>query len=148
MLDSTSEPAVNEDCADDLALNLTQQVRHQIIATMTHKGVPVSDPEAMTILLKTMDGMDKVALGKKRIKVDEGTANAGQAAAAAIIARVLQAASNASNKPYTSTVPVNREIPTLSLDVPRPMLVSGEIDIAPTQMTYDVFMAENVHIPD
>ena len=127
---------------DDEVLQFTQSKRMEIVNKLTAKGIPTDSNDDMGNLLKTLDGMDRVALGRKRIKADEGIAGANQAAAAAVIATLLQKANSGGAKPFQSDTLVDREIPVLGNDIPAPVLVDGETETAPSQMSYDGFMAK------
>lgn len=132
---------------DDQILQYTQGKRQEIVSKLTAKGIPTDDSKQMQALLATLDGMDRVALGKKRIKADEGIAGANQAAAAAVIATLLQKAGSAGMRPFEAVDVIPRTPPTLGSDIPEPVLVKGETDTVTQQMSYEAFQAAN-QLPD
>lgn len=139
---SLQNPIQQTQDVDDQVLDFTQTKRREIVDKLTASGIPVTDNEQMSTLLKTLDGMDRVALGKKRIKADENIAGANQAAAAAVVAHLLQKAGNAGIAPFQSATLVDRVPPTLGADIPRPVLVEGEMDVVTPQLSYDTFIEQ------
>lgn len=136
-----------EPMSDDQALQYTQGLRKQIIGTLTKGGtqLPVADKNQMAIILQAADGLDRAALGNKRIKVEE-QANKTQEEAAGIIGQLLQTVT--SQKPFEAidveSRPV-REAPALPADVPPPTLVDGETATTAPQQDYASFM--DAHAP-
>jgi len=128
--------------SDDSVLDYTQTKRLEIVDKLTAGGIPVTDNDQMNTLLKTLDGMDRVALGKKRIKADEGLASANQAMAATVISELLRKANSGGVKPFVVENAVERPTPVLGNEVPPPVLVEGETDVLAPQMSYDTFMAK------
>ena len=128
-------PAMNE----DEVLDYTHQKRVEIVNALTEKGVPKDDPKVLGALLQTLDGMDRSALGKKRIKVEE-KANATQEQASGIIAQLLQKVTSAN--PYEVQNAPARIAPTLPAAVPPPSLVEGETATVAPQQNYDSFVAQ------
>lgn len=126
---------------DDSILAHSHELRKRIVNTLTDDGtkIPVADPRQMAALLQTLDGMDRQALGNKRIKVEE-QANKTQEQAAGLIAGLLQKVT--SQKPFEAVGVVAREVPTLPADVPPPRLVEGETATVAVQQDYDSFVAQ------
>ena len=119
-----------------LDLDYTRSKRMQLINSITEKGVP-ADLKDRSILLQALDGMDRAALSKMKIKSDEGISN-GQAAAAAILAELF-------NDPRTRNVGKSNDlvgsVQVLSIAVQPDQLLPGELDINPVAESYDSFMA-------
>lgn len=119
---------------DDLAY--TRSKRKQIIEHITAKGIP-EDVKMQSILLQSLDGMDRAALGKMKIKSDEGVSSA-QLAAAAIMATIF-------NDPRVKTIgktdSATREVPILDTSLPQVELVEGELDIDPKGDSFEAFAA-------
>lgn len=132
---------------DDQILQFTQGKRQEIVSKLTAKGIPTDDSKQMQALLATLDGMDRVALGKKRIKADEGLAGANQAMAAGVIATLLQRAGSAGVRPFEVLDAPPRTPPVLGSEIPDPVLVKGETDTVTQQMSYEAFQAAN-QLPD
>jgi hypothetical protein len=127
---------------EDQVLNFTQRKRQQIVTQMMGaEGEKLKDLERgdKMVLLQALDGMDRSALGKKRLKTDEKTAASAQAAAA-LIAQVLTAPGI--NHAGRGDAP-RAAIPTLPTDIPDPQLVPGEIATDAPQMDVDTFMAQS-----
>lgn len=127
---------------EDHILAYVHQERLKLYSKLTSTAVgadgDVNDPKLATTILKDMSSD---ALGRKRIKVDEKIVDSG-AAAAQILAHVLRGA--AQHKPWVATQPTEREAPVLGSEVPRPLLVAGELDaVGGTQETYETFTARN-----
>lgn len=136
-MSSTPEPVVRE--SDDEILTHSHELRKRIVNKLTNNGtaIPVDDRAQMTALIQTLDGMDRQALGNKRIKVEE-QANRTQEQAASTIASLLQAVT--AQRPFEQAIPVvAREVPTLPATVPPPQLVEGETAVTAQQHDYDSF---------
>jgi hypothetical protein len=128
--------------SDDQVLSYTQRKRQQIVTEMMGtNGEKLKNLERgdKMVLLQALDGLDRSALGKKRLKTDEKTAASAQAAAA-LIAKVLTAPGV--SQAGTANVP-RAAIPSLPTDIPDPMLVPGEIATDAPQMDVDTFMAQS-----
>jgi hypothetical protein len=128
---------------EDQVLNYTQRKRQQIVTQMMGaKGEKLKDLERgdKMVLLQALDGMDRSALGKKRLKTDEKI-GASQAAAAALIAKVLTAPGI--NQAGMASGITRASVPVLPAEVPDPVLVPGEIATDAPQMDVDTFMAQS-----
>lgn len=123
---------------DDKDLEYTRQVRMDLIKSMTKTGMPTDNRDRMT-LLSTLDGIDRVAIAKKKIKSDEGISNS-KAMAAETIAMLFM------DPRLKKTLEVKpdetREIPKLRNDLETPKLVEGELEITQQQESYDSFMSK------
>ena len=124
---------------EDQVLAYTHNKRKIIVDTLMTKGVP-EDVGTAKVLIATLDGMDKSALTRKKIKVEE-RANVHVEQAATIIAKILTmgAATNA----FKTAEPVERVIPTLPTEIPDPVLVDGETSVVGSNHTFETFMAAN-----
>ena len=132
---------------DEVDLDYTRSKRRAIVDKLTDKGIP-DDPEALNIILKTLDGIDRPALVKMRIKADEGISNQ-QATSAAALAQLYM-------NPKSKQRPVEivdlgaddvRQIPELPQDLVAPSILPGELDVSPQQDTYDSFMERQPEQP-
>lgn len=123
------------DFTEDEVLTFTKTKRMELAKALTEKGAP-TDKDNQTILLHTLDGLDRSSLGRLKIKAEE-QANKTTGAAAAVIAKVLAQAGHAL---YQTDTPVARETPALPSYIPDPEIVEGELDVSPQQMNYDTFM--------
>ena len=124
----------NKQLDDDEILDYVHTKRTEIITSLTKSGVP-SDVDTLRVLITALKDMDSQAINKKRIRVEEKTSDL-QAQSAALIARVLMSTDTKININNIHNV-----MPSLPKDIPAPMLVDGEIDIFPTEITYDTFIS-------
>jgi len=126
---------------DDQILALTQSIRIKAIRHLTGKAIQTGglpgDIEDRDALKHHLDGLEKVALSRKKIAVDQQT-NAGMAAAAGMIAGVLRQTSQ-----YYGTPVSNENVvpPTLGDEIPDPDLVPGETEVDTPQLEYNSFVA-------
>lgn len=129
---------------EDAALSYTQKKRQQIItAMMGENGEKLNSLERgdKMVVLQALDGMDRAALGRKRLKTDEKI-GASAAATAALIAQVLQAPGAQQHGMVVDGV-ITRVVPQLPADIPEPQVVPGEMDGEAAQMDYETFMAQS-----
>lgn len=143
----SEQTQVAEVVNDDQVLDYTQGIRRQLIGHLTKDGKMPADLKEQSMLLQTLDGMDRVALGRKRIKVEE-KANNNQAAMAGLVAHMLTNVRrgrglNADGTPIAAagSAPA-RSAPVLSDSIPEPVLVPGETSAAPMRMSWEDFTSE------
>lgn len=126
---------------EDQDLQFAQGVRKKLVGDLTKTGMP-QDKESRMILLQALDGMDRSALGRKRIKVEED-AGKNQAQFSGVIADLLrQQNPNAAVIASQASGAVSRPAPVLGSEVPDPILVEGETSTANSQLTYDSFISK------
>lgn len=131
---------------EDQVLAFTQFKRQQIANQLLADGKLPEDPKMAKLALDVLDGMDRAALGRKRIKVEE-KANQNQEQAAALIAEVLNKVGSyrAPALPQGTII----DVPKLGNDVPEPELVPGETsDIGSQSETYETFTARMFQQPN
>ena len=133
-----SDQPVNIRETEDEVMDWSQDKRRWIIDQMLKDGKLPEDPAEKKVILSALDGMDKAALGKKRLKIEEKT-NATQEQAAAIIAKIL--AGMSTNKPTTVQNTLPKAAPVLGPEIPNPVLVEGETSVDAVQQTYTSFLA-------
>lgn len=131
-----SEPAIGA-MSDDEVLDYTLQTRLRIVNHLTKKEIP-SDTKELSILLSTLDGMDRAALAKKKIQSEEQTANRLADGMTTVVADVL---SQARKLMIARNQGEARTIPTLDANLPRPTLVEGETAALPLNESYESFQA-------
>lgn len=136
MSDPTALPLEPED--DILAFTHTK--RKQIVNDLMKDGKIPADQQDAKHLITVLADMDKAALGRKRIKVEERQNN-NQEQMAGVVAMLLQRASGSA--PYRAPIPVERTIPTLGAEIPDPVLVDGETATTATQQDYETFVAKS-----
>jgi hypothetical protein len=133
-----------EGMTDDEILAFTQATRRQLVAALTKEGKMPEDTKQQTTLLTTLADMDRAALGKKRVKVEED-ATKTQAAMTGLVAHMLVNVRrgrglNADGTPLPTAVPaLERPAPALSDSIPEPELVPGETSASPMVMTWEDF---------
>ncbi len=120
---------------EDEVILYTRQKRMQLANDLTQQGAP-KDKDSQCVLLATLDGLDRSALGRLKIKAEE-RANANNASAAALIAQVLNEIG--STKIYEFQTTVIREIPRLPDSIPKPDIVEGELETNPQQIDFETF---------
>lgn len=129
---------MSEQGSEDKDLDYTRDIRKRLADSLTRKGMP-SDIKEQSILLQTLDGIDRAALGKLRIKSDEGVSSA-QMAAASILATLF-------NDPRTKGIGKNNDligdIPTFDVTIEPPLLIEGELDTSPPIQTFESFSLRN-----
>ena len=132
--------------SEDQVLAFTQFKRQQIANQLLANGELPGDPKLAKLALDVLDGMDRAALGRKRIKVEE-RANQNQEQAAALITELLNKVGS-----YRPPILLQRDIvdiPKLGDDVPEPQLVPGETsDIGGQAETYETFTTRMFQKPD
>jgi hypothetical protein len=119
---------------DQARLNLTHQVREDIITALTKGGLP-NDNDDRKFLLAAMDGLDHSILTKARIKAQDKTNN-NQAKATSMIAELLYRLNS-----NTQVIAVDRTI-DLENDYRVDNLVPGETDQGVQHLTYDEFFKD------
>lgn len=136
------EPGIDAgSMTDDQILALTQRTRVGVVSkliTAGNGGLP-GDKEDRDTLFKALDGLDKVALTRKRITADQEQAS-GVSQAVGLIAALLRQSKTNYNTLEVSDATV-LEAPTLGDDVPPPDLVPGETEIHAGQLNYAAFVA-------
>jgi hypothetical protein len=131
---------------EDEVLDFTQKVRRGVIKDLLKNGMVPGDNSDRSLLTSMLDGLDRQAVGIKRIKAEEKAAS-GMSEASALAAQLLKEAGRTRiGGDDVVDVPV-REVPTLGDDVPRPQLVPGETDISPRQSNYEEFAANRPQAP-
>lgn len=127
-----------EEVMDEVAtLEFTQRTRKTILTTLLAQTSIYNDPKSLKVATGVLADMDKNALGKLRIKIEE-SASKNNAATHDLIAAVLQKIPSSRSFEVETSSP--RAAPTLGPDVPDPVLVEGEDAIGVNAATYSTFM--------
>lgn len=135
-----AEEVVGRADADEAVLDYTQTMRKQIVGSLTKNLENLADPKIVSTISQVLDGMDRQALGKMKIRVEEQQ-TMNQGAMSANIAEILKQMGSGGHN-FQAVAPVPREVPKLGSDVPDPVLVEGEIATTPVQQDYDSFHAQ------
>lgn len=120
------------DTDPDGILNYTQQLRRTIVKELVQHGIPVTDETRMKMLNDTLNGLDRAAIGTKRIAADEKANDKNLAAAAALAQAILKNPITATLHKVESGNVIEGECRGPVLDdnlIPPPKLVPGETDI-------------------
>jgi hypothetical protein len=129
-----------ENNASDLDLDNVLNYTHNKRLDLVEALAPIirnEDPKVIGHYLKALGDMDKAAMGKRRLGIEEAAqeSNEAEARASADLLRAM--------KRDMFALPLGeaprREAPTLGAEVPRPDLVPGETNIGVETMTYDGF---------
>jgi hypothetical protein len=101
------------------------------------------DTKETSQVLAALDGMDRNAIGRKRVKIDEA-ATKTIGGMTGLVAEMLKNARDISFfQAGGATNPgVTRVAPELGSDVPEPVLVEGELAQSPLQMSFETFQAQ------
>lgn len=121
---------------EDDVIQYTRSKRKDLVEELTKNGAP-KDKDEQHVLLSALDGLDRSALTRLKIKTEE-TNNKNQQNIAALMAKVLTSINPSETFVVEGTC---REIPILDERIPDPILVAGETDLNPEQLDYDKFMA-------
>lgn len=125
---------------DDEILAFTQRTRRNLVDRLTEDGKNIpTDKDGAGVLLAALGDMDKVALGKKRLKADQNIGDSTKQAAAIIAAVFEQTAGKANpfkggNSSDEIRVPKHPDVLT---DIE---LVPGELDQGSHDLNYNDFM--------
>jgi len=127
----------------DVTLDYTHNKRLELVEALA-PNIAKDDPKVIGHYLKALGDMDKAAMGKRRLGIEEAAqeSNEAEARASAELLRAMKRDMFA--LPVGEAPP--RAAPTLSTDIPIPELVPGETEIGVEAMTYDGFkkkMQEN-----
>ncbi|BDD79567.1 hypothetical protein [Burkholderia phage FLC9] len=140
MSQQTEVEVVGRQDADEAVLDYTQGMRKQIVGELTKELNNLKDPKIVSTISQVLDGMDRQALGKMKIRVEEQQTQNQEGMAANIAELLRQMGSGGSN--FQASVPVPRDVPALGSDVPDPDLVEGEVATNPAQQDFDSFHAQ------
>ena len=135
------EPSIDAgSMTDDQILAFTQRIRVDQVNHIlkTKPGGVIECKEDREYLIKNIEGLDKVALVRKRIAADKEAAT-GVSQAVGLISALLRQSKTTYNT--TDVVDVSAPAPKLSSDIPEPDLVPGETEINAGQLSYDEFVA-------
>lgn len=126
---------------DDKLLRHTQGVRLTVVDQLMDQGkIPVTQ-EDRELLLKVIDGLDKQAINKKRIKADNKIGDAAQQAAAAL-AIMSQRLAGVDPFKATNSSSGPERVPD-KFAKGEIVVVPGELDMGSDTRTYEEFSSEH-----
>jgi hypothetical protein len=117
--------------AEDEILAFVHSKQKFVVDELTKTGLP-ADPADQKTLLSALADMSSAALSRKRIKVDEKQADSQQETNMVITGLLQQMARNRKN---VTVLDEQRQIPTVDMDFPEPILVPGETSEIVPQVT-------------
>lgn len=125
---------------DDAVLAYTQNTRRKIVQVLTKDTATMQDPKMANVLLSTLDGLDRQALGQKRIRVEE-KANETMDGMSGLVAQMLRQAST----PEFFKAPTDgstRPAPVVEGELSDDDVVAGEMSQTPAQMSISEFQSK------
>jgi len=132
-----TNPVVQND--EDEVLNYTQTLRRSFVDKITDKGASIpTDLDGANLMLNALNDMDRQAMGRKRLKVDQNLGDAMKQGAA-IIATVIDRMSAGPN-PFKRDGQVVGVIPEHPQELAIIELVPGELDTLAHELSYNEFM--------
>ena len=122
---------------EDEILEYTRSVRMRAVNQLTAEGVPTGNQEAMDVIFKSLDGLDRSAIATKRIKVDEKQGANNAALLQSVVAAVLT--SDRKTNFRVENPVTNHSAPALPETLEDISLVPGETDVGLSQDTIEEF---------
>jgi hypothetical protein len=129
----------NTDLDIEADIAFVQGKRKEIVYKLMPDGKPPSDTKEMSILLTALDGIDRSALTRLRIKSDEKTADS-MVGGAAIIAKALGMISP-QNFMQGDVTDAEVKPPQLGSGIPAPVLSPGEVEEGTRNISYKEVMS-------
>jgi hypothetical protein len=137
---------VTLDMSDDDVLDYVQGQRKRVADQLTKDGIP-EDRDTLEVLLSTLDGLGRTALGKKKVKSEE---NGNKNTMAAIEAMTMLGKQFGNDNPFLKgsnpSIAVEQQVDTDKL--PTITTVEGEKEIGISANTYDDFTRARADRPD
>lgn len=135
-----TNPSIVND--EDEVLNYTQGLRRQFVDKVTGNGANIpTDVDGANLMLNALNDMDRQALGRKRLKVDQNLGDAMKQGAA-IIAGVFDRMAGKGN-PFEGTGRPIGVLPDHPTELAAITLVPGELDEVAHELTYGEVMGTN-----
>lgn len=119
-------------------LEITQALRLKSVTSLTNEKDVMNDPKMANVVIKLLDGLDKQALGIKRIETDNKVAD-GVIANAAAIANIVR---KSISENYGKVIHEEVVPPQLNISIDESNVVPGNTDINPAQLSYATFMKD------
>ncbi len=123
---------------EDDDLEYTKAIRKNLVSHITKDNKMPEETKQQLVLLQALDGIDRAALSKLKIKSDEGASTAQNAAL--LLAAIF-------NDPRTKTIGLvensNRVPPEFDTNITPTVLVAGELDLTSGNDSYEAFLLRN-----
>ncbi len=123
---------------EDSDLEYTKTIRKQLVSHITKDNKMPEETKQQLVLLQALDGIDRAALSKLKIKSDEGASTAQNAAL--LLAAIF-------NDPRTKTIGLvtdsKRVPPEFDINIAPTILVEGELDLTSGNDSYEAFLLRN-----
>jgi hypothetical protein len=138
--------AVTFEMSDDDVLDYVQSQRKRVADQLTKEGIP-EDRDTLEVLLSTLDGLGRTALGKKKVKSEE---NGNKNTMAAIEAMAMLGKQFGNDNPFLKGANPGLVIEQqVEIDkLPKITTVDGEKDIGISANTYDDFTRARADLPE
>lgn len=138
-----SETTQTKNIDDELLEWGVEKRKEFIVKMMKPNGDLPDDPKEKALVLKAMEGIEKTAVARKRLKIEDKAAT-NSAETAKLLSQFYERV--ASQNPFVidqnmQEVPA-RVAPRLPDNVPEVETVEGEMETTPSQGSYDEFMAQ------
>lgn len=134
----TVPAVVKQDLSDDDVLAYTQRIRRNFVDELIVNKLPVDDKVTAGLMLQTLHDMDRTALGKKKIVIEQGQSESDRI--------VAQALAELSKNPNLGNVFNNNNSGiTIDADLSRlPIIehVPGQDAVGLEDRTYDAFIID------
>ena len=117
-------------------LRKTTSIRLAIVDNLVSQGLP-SDPAAITLLTDSLSNLEKVAIGRLRVKSQDKQTDA-VANTKNIVANLLDALNRNKGKAHSDIT--EEPVAKLPDSIPEPVLVPGETSTTRENMDYSSFM--------
>lgn len=127
------------DFEDDEVLTLTRAVRLNAVQKLTEKGIP-TNLEDFEMLHKTLNELDKQALGKKRLTIDDNNAQLNATFLNNLLESIQRNVGGARDVFYNPNAEAATPNPEQDI-AGKATLVDGELDVGVEDMTYEGFMS-------
>lgn len=125
---------------DEQELDYTKNLRKKIAEEILKKEVKDLEPKDLNVVLAALDGIDRQALTKMRIKSDEGVSSSQAEIAQAIVTAYMDPRMKRAARMRSETP---QPIPELPDDLPVPKIMEGEMDSNVSRDDYASFMAKH-----
>ncbi len=130
---------MSEQSQEDLDLAYTRDIRRKIVDEQMSASGEARD---IKVVLQALDGIDRQALTKMKIKSDEGMNSAAAMAVGALATLFLDPRAKKMGEVIDIAAGAARTVPELPADLPMPEILPGEMDAGGgAQENYDTFMS-------
>lgn len=136
---------LNEDAVLDYTLDIRKQMIADYVDPVT--GKISGDLDTRRFILQNLDGMERQALGRKKIKVEEKS-NIDKEQHRQLVAEILRQAGNGAPTVVHQAIIEGDYyvVPQLPSTIPPPAVVEGETVVGVSSLDYNTFMASRPEV--